>query len=177
VFASYAKDMKKTLFILIVVALLGILAAAVSPSPQNSVATTTKSTSTTTQTPTTSTTNTSSSATTATPTPTATPTTTTTTTSSSQYKDGTYNGSTSSNRFDDIQVQVVISGGKITNITTPVLNGDSGRSVAINSYAVPQLKNQVMSAQSATIDGVSGASYTTDAYVTSLQSALDQAKA
>jgi uncharacterized protein with FMN-binding domain len=161
--------MKKTLFILIVVALLGILAAAVVPSAQqkSSASTTTGPTATTATT-----TPTSNTATTA-----ATPATTTTTTSSGQYKDGKYTGSTGSSYYDEIQVAVVISGGKITSISTPTLSGDSSRSDEINSYAIPQLKDQTISAQSASIDGVSGASETTRAYENSLQSALDQAKA
>jgi len=160
--------MKKTLIILLVVALLGILAATLKPSPQSTTATTTSTVSP-------ATTATTASPTTTTATPAATTATSTSTTS--QYKDGSYTGTTSSNRYDDIQVAIVISGGKITAITTPTLRGESGHSTQINSYAVPQLKTQAIAAQSASIDGVSGASYTTEAYVSSLQSALDQAKA
>ena len=162
--------MKKTLIILLVVALLGILAATLKPSPQSTTAATTA----TTASPAAATT------TASTTTPTTTPATTTTpasTTTTGQYKDGSYTGTTSSNRYDDIQVAIVISGGKITAITTPTLRGESGHSTQINSYAVPQLKTQAIAAQSASIDGVSSASYTTEAYVSSLQSALDQAKA
>jgi len=160
--------MKKTLIILLVVALLGILAATLKPSPQSTTTTTASTAS-----PAKATTAASPTATTTTPAAT----TTTSTSTTSQYKDGSYTGTTSSNSYDDIQVAVVISGGKITAITTPTLRGDSGHSTQINSYAVPQLKSQAIAAQSASIDGVSGASYTTEAYVSSLQSALDQAKA
>jgi len=165
--------MKKTLFILIVVALLGILAAAIAPG-SNSKTTANTSSTTATQTATTPT------ATTAT-TPAASSSTTTTpaasTTSSSQYKDGSYTGTVATNYYDEIQVAVVISNGKITAITTPTLTGDSGHSNQINSYAVPKLTKQAIAAQSSSIDGVSGASYTTESYVSSLQSALDKAKA
>ncbi|MDB5161818.1 MAG: FMN-binding protein [Candidatus Saccharibacteria bacterium] len=161
--------MKKTLFILIVVALLGILAATVVPSAQQKSAVSTTTSTTATSAPTSST-----AATTATPTTT---TTTTGTTTSGQYKDGKYTGTTGSSYYDEIQVAVVISGGKITSISTPILNGDSSRSDEINNYAIPELKNQTISAQNASIDGVSGASETTRAYENSLQSALDQAKA
>ena len=51
----------------------------------------------------------------------------------------------------------------------------SGRDQEINSEAVPELVQETMQAQSAQIDMVSGATYTSDGYVTSLQSALDQA--
>jgi uncharacterized protein with FMN-binding domain len=164
--------MKKTFIILITVALLGILAATAAPG-QNGTATTTSKTvpaTATTVTPTAST----GSAATATPT---TPAATTTAVTSGQYKDGSYTGSPFSNRYDDIQVAVTISSGKITSISTPTLNGDGGRSQQINGYAIPQLTDQAISAQSSHIDGVSGASYTSEAYIGSLQSALDQAKA
>ena len=96
---------------------------------------------------------------------------------SSGLKDGTFTGTTETGFYDTIQVAVTISGGKITAVNTPILSGDSGHSDSINSYAVPQLNQEVISAQSAQIDGVSGASYTTQTYTQSLQSALDQAKA
>lgn len=154
--------MKKTFVILIVVALLGILAASLAPGEKSKTTTATKTTSAT-------------SAQAATP-QTAT-TTTQTATKTSSYNDGTYTGTTASNRFDQIQVSVTISNGKITSVDTPTLYGDTGHSDEINSYAIPQLKDQTLAAQSSQIDGVSGASYTTDAYTRSLQAALDQAKA
>lgn len=98
-------------------------------------------------------------------------------TSSGGLKDGTFSGTTETGFYDTIQVAITISGGKITAVNTPVLSGDSGHSDSINSYAVPQLNQEVLSAQSAQIDGVSGASYTTQTYTQSLQSAIDQAKA
>ncbi|HEY8992414.1 MAG TPA: FMN-binding protein [Candidatus Microsaccharimonas sp.] len=159
--------MKKTFVILITVALLGILAATVAPGQKGTATTTNKTAATTVATiPAASV-----------PATSATSATATTPATTGQYKDGNYTGSTASNRFDDIKVAVTISGGKITAISTPTLNGDSGRSQQINSYAIPQLTNQAISAQSSQIDGVSGASYTSEAYVNSLQSALDQAKA
>jgi uncharacterized protein with FMN-binding domain len=96
---------------------------------------------------------------------------------SGSLKNGTYTGTTATNPYDQIQVAITISGGKISNVTTPVLVGESGHSDEINSYAVPQLTQQTLSSQSAQIDGVSSASYTTQSYIESLQSAIDQAKA
>lgn len=96
---------------------------------------------------------------------------------SSGLKDGTFTGTTETGFYDTIQVAITVSGGKITSVNTPTLSGDSGHSDSINSYAVPQLNQEVISAQSAQIDGVSGASYTTQTYTQSLQSAIDQAKA
>ena len=100
----------------------------------------------------------------------------TTTASSAYYKDGTYTGNDATTAFDDIQVAVTISGGKITNVNFVKLVGDSGHSDSINRQAGPMLANQTIQAQSSQIDGVSGATITTQGYVQSLQSALDQAK-
>ena len=97
--------------------------------------------------------------------------------SSATYKNGTYTGSTEANPYDTIRVTITVSGGRITSVNTPVLTGDTGHSDAINSYAVPQLNDQVVSSQSSQIDGVSGASFTKQSYVQSLQAAIDQAKA
>jgi uncharacterized protein with FMN-binding domain len=69
---------------------------------------------------------------------------------------------------------VTASGSKITNVAVPRDDAVDGRSYQINSEAVPILQSETMSAQSAQIDGVSGATYTSQAYVQSLQSALDQ---
>ena len=93
-----------------------------------------------------------------------------------KYKNGTFNGTIASNQYEDIQVAVVIQEGKVTTITTPQLTSGSRHSEQINSYAIPLLTQQAISNQSASIDGVSGASYTTQSYTESLQAALDQAK-
>lgn len=77
-------------------------------------------------------------------------------------------------RYGDIQIEVTASGSKITNVTAARDDATDGHSYQINSEAVPILESQTMSAQSAQIDGVSGATYTTQAYEQSLQSALDQ---
>jgi uncharacterized protein with FMN-binding domain len=86
----------------------------------------------------------------------------------------TVNGTMVSNGFGPVQVQLKISGGKITDVKMLALPQD-GRSQRINSYAVPQLRQEVLSAQSAHIDAVSGATATSEAYTTSLQAALDAA--
>ena len=54
------------------------------------------------------------------------------------------------------------------------LNETDPRSVHIDDEAIPQLRQQVLAAQSASIDGVSGATFTSQAYAQSVQSALDQ---
>lgn len=98
------------------------------------------------------------------------------TTTSSGLKDGTYTGTAVQTRYGIIQVQATVSGGKITNVTTPQLQAFDGRSQYINSQAVPLLKQEVLSAQSAQVDTISGATYTSEGYLTSLQAALDKAK-
>ena len=74
-----------------------------------------------------------------------------------------------------MQVQVTIQNGRITNVTPLQYPNGNGRDQEINSYALPQLHDQVISAQSARIDGVSGATVTSDGYTQSLQAALDTA--
>jgi len=102
------------------------------------------------------------------PTPTPTPT-------GPTYKDGQYTGQDFQNQFGDTQVKVTISGGKITDVQALQLPFDRQRSAEISQYAAPQLHDEVLQAQSAQIDSLSGATYTSDSYAQSVQSALDQA--
>jgi uncharacterized protein with FMN-binding domain len=83
-------------------------------------------------------------------------------------------GADAPNKYGDVQVQVTTSGGRITRVAAVQLPSSDGRSQQISSYAGPQLAQQALAAQSANIDGVSGATYTSESYRTSLQSALDQ---
>lgn len=78
-------------------------------------------------------------------------------------------------QYGVVQVQVVVSGSKIKNVSFLQLTAYDPRSQEINSGAAPILLQQTLSAQSSQIDGVSGATYTSEGYVQSLQSALDQA--
>ena len=96
-------------------------------------------------------------------------------TSTASLKDGTYTGTSEQTRFGDVQVEVVISGGKITDVKALHLTDAEGRSVQISNYAAPILRQEVLASQSASVSNVSGATYTADAYLSSLQSALDQA--
>lgn len=89
--------------------------------------------------------------------------------------DGTYTGTSTSTPFGDVQVQVSVSGGAITDVTALKLTDHDGRSVQISNRAAPILRSEVLQSQSANVQTVSGATYTTAAYLTSLQSALDQA--
>jgi uncharacterized protein with FMN-binding domain len=79
-------------------------------------------------------------------------------------------------RYGIVQVQVVMSGSSIQSVGFLQLTADDPRSQEINSQAAPILVQQTMQVQSANIDGVSGATYTSEGYQQSLQSALDQAK-
>ncbi|MGE3193315.1 MAG: FMN-binding protein [Microbacteriaceae bacterium] len=95
--------------------------------------------------------------------------------SGSSAADGTYTGDSVPTRFGDVQVQVTVSGGQITDVTPLRLTDRDGRSVQISNRAAPILREEVLSAQSANVRMVSGATYTSEGYLNSLQSALDQA--
>jgi uncharacterized protein with FMN-binding domain len=86
----------------------------------------------------------------------------------------TATGAVAQNQYGNVQVRVTVAGGKIKQVTAIQLPQSDSKSAQISQYAAPQLQSQVLTAQSAKIDGVSGASYTSQSYDTSLQSALDQ---
>jgi uncharacterized protein with FMN-binding domain len=100
---------------------------------------------------------------------------TTTTSGSTSYKNGTYTGTTVQHRYGSVTVTVTISGGKITDVSAQALDPGDRRSQSIDSQAVPIMKSEVLAANSANVQTLSGATYTTTAYVTSLQSALAKA--
>ena len=75
-------------------------------------------------------------------------------------------------RYGYVQVKVTAKNGKITDITAVQLPNGDGRSMMISQQVEPMLKEQALAAQSANIQGVSGASYTSYGYQQSLQSAL-----
>jgi uncharacterized protein with FMN-binding domain len=105
--------------------------------------------------------------------PASTPSTTPSTTSPASAT-RTATGSDVQYRYGDIQVQVTESGSRVTNVSIVQNNSPDARSYQINSQAVPMLEQETISAGSSQIDGVSGATYTSEAYVQSLQSAIDQ---
>jgi uncharacterized protein with FMN-binding domain len=86
---------------------------------------------------------------------------------------GTFTGAVVQNPFGQVQVQITMSGGKITDVTALQLP-THGRSGFISQSVAPILQGEALAAQSANIDLVSGATYTSDAYAQSLQSAIDQ---
>lgn len=69
---------------------------------------------------------------------------------------------------------MTVSGSKITDVSVVRANVADPRSASIDQYAIPVLRSEALSAQGASIQGVSGASYTSQAYAQSLQSALDK---
>ncbi|SEO76149.1 FMN-binding protein [Amycolatopsis saalfeldensis] len=88
---------------------------------------------------------------------------------------GTFTGDAADTQYGPVQVQITVSGGKITSAQTVQVPQESSRDVRINSAAVPILNQEALTAQSAQIDTVSGATYTSEGYAQSLQSAIDAA--
>jgi uncharacterized protein with FMN-binding domain len=74
-----------------------------------------------------------------------------------------------------VQVELTVAGGKITDVSVVQYPNGNGRDQEINARALPILIQETLKAQSASIDMVSGATVTSDGYLTSLQSALDKA--
>ena len=93
-----------------------------------------------------------------------------------QYKDGSYTGSVQDAFYGNIQVQAVISSGKISNVNFLQFPNDNRTSQYINSQADPMLAQEAIQKQSANVDIVSGASASSQAFQASLADALSQAK-
>ena len=93
-----------------------------------------------------------------------------------QYKDGTYTGSVADAYYGNIQVQAVIYGGRLTDVIFLQYPSDRRTSVSINTQAMPYLKSEAISAQSANVNIVSGASDSSQAFRQSLGTALASAK-
>ncbi|MFD5819648.1 FMN-binding protein [Streptomyces sp. NPDC127038] len=87
----------------------------------------------------------------------------------------TVTGDTVQTRWGPVQVRITLKEGRITESAAVAYPSGNPRDQEINSYAIPQLRRETLAAQSAQIDSVSGATYTSDGYKQSLQSALDSA--
>jgi uncharacterized protein with FMN-binding domain len=87
----------------------------------------------------------------------------------------TVTGAVAQTEWGPVQLQLGVSNGKITKVTVLQYPNGSGKDQEINSYALPILTQETLDAQTANIDMVSGATVTSDGYLQSLQSALDQA--
>ena len=92
-----------------------------------------------------------------------------------QATNGTVTGPAVANPYGDVQVQVTFSNGTMTDIVALQMPNDRFRSAEISQQAEPLLRQEALQAQSAQIDLLSGATYTSEAYVESLQAVLDQA--
>jgi len=88
---------------------------------------------------------------------------------------GTFTGSDFPNRFGDVQVKVIISNGHITDVQPIQMPQDRAQSAYISQVAGPMLHDEVIQAQSAQIDIISGATYTSQSYAQSVESALQKA--
>jgi uncharacterized protein with FMN-binding domain len=87
----------------------------------------------------------------------------------------TFTGSADNTQEGPMQVAITVSGKTITKITVVQQTDNGSESNAIDATALPKLTSEALAAQSAKIDTVSGASYTSAGYIQSLQSAIDQA--
>lgn len=115
------------------------------------------------------------------PNATATPTPTPSATSSSAPKSSsnastskTVTGAEAQTRYGPVQVQVTVVNGQVTKAVATEYPNQQPRDQQINSYAIPQLEQETIGSSTANIDMVSGATYTSQGYITSLQSALSQ---
>ncbi len=97
------------------------------------------------------------------------------TTGASAKAVGTYAGSVVQTRFGSVQVQITVQAGKITDVTALQLTDAERKSVQISNRAAPLLRDEVLQSQSADVQTISGATVTSDAYLNSLQAALDAA--
>lgn len=95
---------------------------------------------------------------------------------SGAFKDGTYTGAVVATSKGDVQVQVTVADGKVTQVAAVKYPSDNPRSLGIAQQAIPQLSDEAVKAQSADIQMVSGATETSTGFIGSLQDALDQAK-
>ncbi|MES5819789.1 FMN-binding protein [Streptomyces sp. RG80] len=103
------------------------------------------------------------------------PSTSSSTSSGSVTGTRTLTGDSVQTRYGPVQVRITLRNGKLTDVTALTYPQENPRDQQISAYAVPQLTREALSAQGADIDTVSGATYTSDGYRQSLQSALDSA--
>ncbi len=95
--------------------------------------------------------------------------------SSGSSSSRTYTGEAANTQWGPVQVEITVQNGKITKSEAVVYPTGNGRDQEINAYAVPALNQEAVQAQSSQIDALSGATVTSDGYIQSLQSAIDQA--
>lgn len=88
---------------------------------------------------------------------------------------GTFTGEIVQTRFGSVEVQITVKAGTITDVTALQLTDEDRKSAQISKRAAPLLRAEVLKAQSANVQTISGATVTSEAYLTSLQAALDAA--
>jgi uncharacterized protein with FMN-binding domain len=96
---------------------------------------------------------------------------------SSGLTDGTYTGTEVSEQYGNVQVQVTVSGGVITNAKSLIAQTGPHETVQITGYALPILRSEVIAVQSSKVNIVSGATVISDAYIQSVASAIAKARA
>lgn len=92
------------------------------------------------------------------------------------YKNGTYSGISADAFYGNVQVQVSVANGQISDVVFLDHPQHHRESIQINSEAMPQLTSEAIQSQSAPVDAISGATYTSQAFNQSLASAISQAK-
>ncbi len=91
------------------------------------------------------------------------------------YADGTYTGPVTNAYYGTMQIQAVVKSGRLSGIRVLQYPNDRSTSIAINRQALPMLRNEVIAAQSANVDIISGATLSSDAFIQSLGGALSKA--
>ena len=89
-----------------------------------------------------------------------------------RYQDGTYTGPAVDAFYGLIQIQAIVQGGRLVDINVLQYPSDRRLSVRINRYALPRLRDEVVSAQNANVDIISGATLTSEAFIRSIRTAL-----
>lgn len=102
--------------------------------------------------------------------------TSTTAQTATSYKDGSYTGTVADAYYGSVEVKATISGGKMTDVAFLQYPNTHSTSVYINRQAVPYLQQEAVQTQSAQVNIISGATYTSRAFQQSLTAALEQAR-
>lgn len=92
------------------------------------------------------------------------------------YADGQYTGPAANAYYGVVQIQAIVENGRVARLKVLQYPSDRQTSVAINRQALPLLRDEVIAAQSAEVDIVSGATLTSEAFIKSLNGALAQAR-
>ena len=93
-----------------------------------------------------------------------------------QYRDGAYTGPVVDAYYGLMQIQAIIKGGRLASIRVLQYPNDRRTSIFINRQALPMLRDEVISAQSANVDIVSGATLSSEAFIQSLGAAMTRAQ-